>query len=514
VPAALSHDIGSRGDGSLTLEFWSNSTDRDQDPVLVGWNTGTRWGVYFQERQEYWSNGIYVALPDANGGAHDIFVTAPYLQNNTGSGQWRHYALTYDKSSGIAKIYVNGIQQVQKNVGSFVPQTSYDLYFGYVQGQSTPLLGRLDEVSVYNRALDGHEIYDIFAAEKNGKCPVDQNQAPAVNAGPDQVVPTQAGSASLVGRVSDDGLPLGAAVSVRWSKMDGPGNVAFAEPTALETTATFTASGIYVLQLTADDSLDRASDTVEVRVGTACSTAGAPGLAAWWPANGSGVDVVSGQAARLLNGANFGKGEVSLGFAFDGANDSVRVPAASSTDIGKAADGSLTIEFWSNSTDRDQDPVLVGWNTGTRWGVYFQERQEYWSNGIYVALPDVNGVAHDIFVTAPYLQNNSGSGQWRHYALTYDKPTGIAKIYVNGVLQIQRNLGSFTPQTSYDLYLGYVQGFSTPLLGMLDEVSVYSRALDGQEIWDIYAADSDGKCPIDENAAPLIETIPIHRHGN
>jgi DUF1680 family protein len=53
---------------------------------------------------------------------------------------------------------------------------------------------------------------------------------------------------------------------VRWSKTSGPGWVAFADPKKLDTTATFTEPGDYVLQLTAmqDDLSD--SDTLKVKV--------------------------------------------------------------------------------------------------------------------------------------------------------------------------------------------------------------------------------------------------------
>ena len=51
--------------------------------------------------------------------------------------------------------------------------------------------------------------------------------------------------------VDPDGLPD--PVSVVWSKESGPGTVAFANPTAASTTATFDTPGIYVLKLVATD---------------------------------------------------------------------------------------------------------------------------------------------------------------------------------------------------------------------------------------------------------------------
>ncbi|HKQ04260.1 MAG TPA: LamG-like jellyroll fold domain-containing protein, partial [Blastocatellia bacterium] len=92
-----------------------------------------------------------------------------------------------------------------------------------------------------------------------------QNQAPTVNAGADQTV-SIAGTASLSGSVSDDGLPLGNTLAVQWSPVSGPGSVSFANTTQAATTASFTAAGVYVLRLTATDGEYSASDDVPVTV--------------------------------------------------------------------------------------------------------------------------------------------------------------------------------------------------------------------------------------------------------
>ena len=51
-----------------------------------------------------------------------------------------------------------------------------------------------------------------------------------------------------------------------WTKVSGPGTVTFANASAIDTTATFSAIGTYVLQLAASDSVLQASDTVTVTV--------------------------------------------------------------------------------------------------------------------------------------------------------------------------------------------------------------------------------------------------------
>ncbi len=92
------------------------------------------------------------------------------------------------------------------------------------------------------------------------------NQAPTVNAGVNQTI-TLPASASLDGTVSDDGQPdPPGAVTTTWSKVSGPGSVTFGDATAVDTTASFSVDGVYVLRLTADDSELTANDEVTITV--------------------------------------------------------------------------------------------------------------------------------------------------------------------------------------------------------------------------------------------------------
>jgi hypothetical protein len=91
------------------------------------------------------------------------------------------------------------------------------------------------------------------------------NAPPSVDAGPDQTVVLPA-AASLDGTVGDDGLPSPEAPSTTWSVVSGPAAVTFGDPAAVDTTASFSAPGTYVLRLTADDSELSASDELTVTV--------------------------------------------------------------------------------------------------------------------------------------------------------------------------------------------------------------------------------------------------------
>ncbi|GAA0371575.1 hypothetical protein GCM10009092_39880 [Bowmanella denitrificans] len=89
------------------------------------------------------------------------------------------------------------------------------------------------------------------------------NQPPVVNAGADQSIET-GNAASLNGSVQDDGLS--SPLTSSWASQSGPGTVTFADATAPTTTATFSATGTYVLRLTANDGEFSAFDDVQVTV--------------------------------------------------------------------------------------------------------------------------------------------------------------------------------------------------------------------------------------------------------
>jgi hypothetical protein len=90
------------------------------------------------------------------------------------------------------------------------------------------------------------------------------NVAPSVSAGPDRTVPLGQ-AAALDGTVTDDGLPSGT-LTTTWSKVSGPGTVGFANASAVDTSATFSAFGSYVLRLTASDGQLSAQDDMAVTV--------------------------------------------------------------------------------------------------------------------------------------------------------------------------------------------------------------------------------------------------------
>ena len=125
--------------------------------------------------------------------------------------------------------------------------------------------------------------------------PASQNQPPTVDAGSDQTV-ILPNSATLSGTASDDGLPNPpGTLTTAWSQFSGPGTVTFGDASSLSTTASFSASGSYVLRLTADDSALQTSDDLTVTVNPASQDlVGNPGFetdTTGWNTSGSDAGV-------------------------------------------------------------------------------------------------------------------------------------------------------------------------------------------------------------------------------
>lgn len=92
------------------------------------------------------------------------------------------------------------------------------------------------------------------------------NTAPMVSAGINQVILAPNASTTLLGMVTDDGLPDGGSLTAIWSLTKGPslGNVLFEDPNEVSTNATFTKQGTYELKLSADDGEKSSSDNVTI----------------------------------------------------------------------------------------------------------------------------------------------------------------------------------------------------------------------------------------------------------
>ena len=97
------------------------------------------------------------------------------------------------------------------------------------------------------------------------------NKRPMVYAGPTLNITTLSSPAKLDGYAADDGLPSNT-LTLQWTKVSGPGSVVFGDATRANTTAVFSANGVYTLRLTASDGALSSTSDATVNIANASTT--------------------------------------------------------------------------------------------------------------------------------------------------------------------------------------------------------------------------------------------------
>jgi RHS repeat-associated protein len=504
VPGATDLDIGSSTQG-FTIELWVNSADSTRIAPFLEWGKIGQLGLSIGERPSgAQMSQILVVMTNAAGSGDTFTSGSKTIQQGT----WDHVAFTYDETTGIGSTYVNGVLAAQAATAPITPVTTYSLYFGAdptSNGGGPFFKGGLDEVTFYGRPLAPTEILAIYESGANGKSPVG-TIPPTVNAGPDLNVPSVSSQAALNGTVTAGSIP--GPLNIAWSVIDGPGTVTFANPNLAATTASFSAAGIYVLELDANDGLSAAlPGRVVVRVAEVYANPDPPGMADWWPLNGEPHEVVNGgHDIQFVNNLVYGPGEVGMGLVFDGVSSYGVVPGASDLDIGSSAAG-FTIELWVNSADSTRIAPFLEWGKIGQLGLSIGERPSgAQMSQILVVMTNAAGSGDTFTSGSKTIQQ----GTWDHVAFTYDKTTGIGSTYVNGVLAAQATTAPITPVTTYSLYFGAdptSNGAGPFFKGSLDEVTLYKRVLSPTEVLEIYDAGASGKSPIG-SSPPTVNAGP------
>ena len=487
VPASQSLNIGAGS--NLTVEAWirvSNVTG--YHPIMEWHDSGRNPGVNF------WiipTGAIYADVKGIDGSAHPFMSANNVLTPNV----FQHVALTYNGTTGIGTLYLNGAIVAQANLGNFVPQTTYNVWLGHRPGDvpgdvtyGTYLGGVLDELSLYNRALVSNEIAAIYTAGAAGKC---TGTAPVITKQPTNQTAVAGVNATFT--VIATGSPT---LYYQWY---GPASALIPGATASSLTLSNVqpnAAGSYFVRVTNQIGFVLSSNALLNVTGGGSNSNQPPlsGLVAWWKAESNMLDSVGSNNGVAVGGPiSYAPGEVGNAFHYDNSPGYVSIPAAPSLDVGQGA--GLTLEAWIQPADLQNEIPIFEWqyNTNTSAnGIHFWVSSINGPGCLFANIVDSSFVSHWIY-SAPGIV----TADYQHVALTYDKASGVASIYRNGVLVASQNLGSFTPNTTGNLLLGertYLQGQPQfHYLGNLDEMSVFGRALSQSEIASIYNAGSTGK---------------------
>jgi hypothetical protein len=220
------------------------------------------------------------------------------------------------------------------------------------------------------------------------------------------------------------------------------------------------------------------------------------GLTHWWRGEGDGFDSIALADAVLVSGVQFSAAKVGTGFLISGSGDDYISLPQNIFPVPFSGEGNtpFSFEVWFQTSSNG---VILG-----------QQSEAPFSSDVAGNVPALyvgtNGLlyAQMFWAFAPQLISPGAvnDGRFHHAVVTYDGT--VEALYLDGV-----HISS-TPFTQegyastyyYQLGTGYTAGWDAttgqwfPFAGVLDEPSIYNRALSASEVAALFNAGNAGKC--------------------
>jgi hypothetical protein len=224
-------------------------------------------------------------------------------------------------------------------------------------------------------------------------------------------------------------------------------------------------------------------------------------MLAWWPleepdppGNNGVLDIAGGNSGiRLPLGIGptyTPDGKVGGAFSFDGSDDYIHV-VNRTLDIGTS---DFSIEAWVRPTaELDVEPVFEHIHSNA------EPPDEVRGYGLYVTSGEIVFLLRD---ADPFPASFSGpavlgDGGWHHVGVTVDRDAqdGL-KMFADGKLvatyDVSHLQGSLTNPAS--IFIGRSEASDSFFHGSIDELAIYKRALEPNEVKAVYGAGALGKC--------------------
>jgi Concanavalin A-like lectin/glucanases superfamily len=192
----------------------------------------------------------------------------------------------------------------------------------------------------------------------------------------------------------------------------------------------------------------------------------------------------------LQGGVVFEPGRIGQAFSFNGIDGLAKSPFSSALDIQSA----ITIEAWVNPS------IPASNNIPAISGRYATYQLQINSDGKVLF-----GLSFDHTLDQQVTSSNPlPANTFTHIVGTYDSSSSLQRLYINGVLDVNRPITSgnrmITLQPTEEPFtIGGVAGVDglsafSFLQELVDEVQVFSGALSDSEILSIYSSGSAGIC--------------------
>jgi len=502
---AATANLALSGTSKVTVEFWMkwNGFANDDDLAMEYTPNFNSFAGGFlidpNAPQEAGKFGVAIG----NGSArNNVFFTRP------SAGVWHHYAFVMDTALGAAdqiKPFVDGKPVAFTKTDSGTGAGNFansSLHFMSRAASALFGAGSLDEVAIYNRALDASTIAAHYAGNP---------QAPSASF---DTSPNPADVGQSVGfNASSSSSPNGAITKYEWD-LDGNGSYETDTGTTPTASSAYEAAGPVTVGLRVTDTAGKtatASETVSIDGAGAGSYSArvmaTAGLIDYWrlgETSGTTLADSKGTApATLTGGPGLGVGGAVAGdpdtaVSFNGAGDAAQAA------LNLSNTNRLTLEFWMKWDGYANDDDLA-----------FELTPNFNSNpGGFLVDPNApeEGGKFGVGIGSGESRNTAyftrpSAGQWHHYALVMDSGAPAAEQvvpYVDGQpvpyvkTRSGTGAGNFANSSLYFMSRAAGALFGA---GDLDEVALYNRALPASTIAQHFGGNS--QAPIASfNASP------------
>lgn len=470
---------------SLTLAAWIrvNPFEFDNWDGII--TKGTKDASY---SMQLWSDGSLRFGANVLGTAGGVGGGEWNSHSKLTADVWHHVAVTYDGTA--VRFYIDGKQDsnvVTTNI-HFGTNTQALMLGADLPGGDEFFDGVMDDVRVYNRALDATEVGQLAGTSTANPGVIGlQRSNISVNEGSGSASVTVLRTSGSAGTVTVDYQTFDASALATADYIAQTGTLTFG-PGVLQQSVTIPivndalTESSEVFSLTIDNVTGGATllapRTAQITI-VDDDTPSPTGLVAHWKLDdGNGttaVDLVGANNGTLTNGPLWATGPLQGGLEFDGVNDYVEVPDSAGLDI----TSTITLAAWIKpDAFRSWDPLI---SKGTATTPY---AMQLWHDGSLRFSTNVSSPSGAIGGGEWISNTKMTAGEWYHVAVTYD---GTAvRFFINGVQDtnvVTTQLVFGTNDESLTLG-GYLPGLEGDELfdGVMDDVRVYNTALSTAEI--------------------------------
>jgi len=242
------------------------------------------------------------------------------------------------------------------------------------------------------------------------------------------------------------------------------------------------------------------------------------GIVSWW--NGGKVsgtivsDDKSGNSGTMSSGVSVVRGKIGNAFKFDGSSSGyIKMGNSGNLNFGT---GPFSLETWFNwdgggggSGGAAIANIIRKSNypaSGPGAGYWLRIGRD--TNIIEFSVGATTGPEGQSLITAPI-----SSGAWHHVVATRDS-SGVVKLYIDGQSQgtvvrqaDNANSTSEAPFTlgAWDDRFGVTERFS----GLIEDISVYNKALDSSEVQNLFNQDTEDECSVQPQNSPQASPVNI-----